>query len=74
MGLYCEQESNRNFIQSIFTIGAFIGLILINMISDTKGRKISLGVSLLSINIGVLSNYLNLFFIAILIGGYFKIF
>jgi MFS family permease len=58
MGLYCKNEGKRNLIQSIFTLGAFIGLIMINLISDTKGRKLSMGISVVSINLGNLGIFL----------------
>jgi hypothetical protein len=45
-------------IQSIFSIGGFIGLIIMNLISDTKGRKISTILTLFITFIGIISNNL----------------
>ena len=39
IGLYCDLEWARTFIQSCFPIGSFTGLMVVNLISDTKGRK-----------------------------------
>ena len=46
LGLYCELEWARDMIQSVFSLGSFAGLIVMNLISDTKGRRISTLLSL----------------------------
>lgn len=40
--LYCDRQSMRNLIQSVYALGAIFGLLLVNYISDTRGRKIAL--------------------------------
>jgi MFS family permease len=37
--LYCDRQVDRNIIQSITYLGAIVGLLAINYISDLKGRK-----------------------------------
>jgi hypothetical protein len=53
LGLYCDLEWARDMIQSVFSLGSFAGLIVMNLISDTKGRRIStllsLGFSLMGV-------------------------
>ena len=39
VGLYCEKNWARVTIQSIFPLGSFIGLLIMNVISDTRGRR-----------------------------------
>ena len=46
LGLYCDKEWARDLIQSVFSLGSFAGLIVMNLISDTKGRRISTLLSL----------------------------
>ena len=41
MKLYCENEWARDLIQSIFGIGCIIGLFVMNLVSDTKSRKLA---------------------------------
>ena len=38
-GLYCGKNWARVTIQSIFPLGSFIGLLVMNVISDTRGRR-----------------------------------
>lgn len=38
-GLYCEGQEKRSLVQSTFFIGIFVGMFLLAMISDAKGRK-----------------------------------
>ena len=39
MELYCDKQAERNMIQSIIPIGSILGLIIVNSLSDIKGRK-----------------------------------
>ena len=39
VGLYCGKSWARVTIQSIFPLGSFIGLLIMNVISDTRGRR-----------------------------------
>ncbi len=39
VGLYCGKNWARVTIQSIFPLGSFIGLLIMNVISDTRGRR-----------------------------------
>ena len=41
-GLYCDQQSERSMIQSALPIGSFFGLLLMNYLSDQKGRKVAI--------------------------------
>lgn len=41
-GLYCDEQFDRNLIQAVIPIGAIIGLIIVNFISDSKGRRYAL--------------------------------
>jgi MFS family permease len=46
--LYCGDEKNtRALIQSMLGIGAILGVLLINLISDYQGRKFSFILALL---------------------------
>lgn len=58
MGLYCDMESARVLIQSIFPIGSFIGLIVVNLLSDTRGRKFAFQLTLSICLVGILRNFL----------------
>lgn len=42
MGLYCEREWDRAFLQSLLFAGSFLGLISLNYLADTLGRKFAL--------------------------------
>ena len=44
-------------IQSVSPIGSFIGLIILNLLSDTKGRKIAFLTTLAISLIGVVRTY-----------------
>ena len=56
--LYCgDKKTDRNTIQSMFGVGAAIGILLNNFISDVQGRKFSLIIALL---MQILSVYCNL--------------
>lgn len=58
MGLYCDMGSARVLIQSIFPIGSFIGLIVVNLLSDTRGRKFAFQLTLSICLFGILRNLL----------------
>lgn len=57
MGLYCNMASARVLIQSIFPIGSFIGLIVINLLSDTRGRKFAFQLTLSICLVGILRKF-----------------
>lgn len=46
MELYCHRQSERSIIQSSLSIGALFGLIVMNIVSDLKGRKKALLINL----------------------------
>ena len=50
--LYCHKSWARIVIQSIFPLGSFVGLMVMNLVSDTRGRRqaflIALGIAFLS--------------------------
>jgi hypothetical protein len=40
--LYCELKGQRQAIQTMFGVGAVLGVLLVNLVSDYRGRKFSL--------------------------------
>lgn len=50
--LYCDKQAQRNIIQSALSIGAVVGLLVANVISDNKGKKTALIVTQLSAMLG----------------------
>lgn len=50
MGLYCKKQVDRVIFQTLFSIGSLIGLLCMNTLADTKGRRFS---TLLSIAIAM---------------------
>jgi MFS family permease len=42
LSLYCDKQFERNLIQSSLAFGAVAGLLIINYVSDTQGRKFGL--------------------------------
>lgn len=46
MRLYCSEQYKRSLIQSSLAIGSLLGLIIMNVISDIKGRRFALLVDL----------------------------
>ena len=69
MKLFCEFKSARIAIQSIFPIGSIIGLILINLLSDTKGRKVAIQVTFLISIVGILCKLIGLYSLVTIHGG-----
>lgn len=68
--LYCDNQTYRNLIQSTLYIGSVMGLFIMNMLSDTKGRKFSFLLSWGIANIGILCKcYRNK---VLLLGAYTK--
>lgn len=47
MELYCDQQYKRSIIQSSLAIGSLMGLIIMNLLSDLKGRKLALVIDFL---------------------------
>lgn len=57
MGLYCgEMKTTRNLVQSMVGFGTIVGLIVINYLSDSKGRKFSCTISLFCLTLASLCN------------------
>ncbi len=46
----------RLTIQSIFPIGSFVGLMVINLVSDTRGRRVAILLDLSIAVVGVMCN------------------
>lgn len=67
LGLYCDLQWARLTIQSIFPIGSFAGLMIINLISDTRGRRTAILLDLVIAVCGVLCK--NFFMLVSLVGG-----
>lgn len=42
MGLYCSQQYKRSIIQSSLSVGSLLGLVIMNVLSDLKGRRYAL--------------------------------
>jgi hypothetical protein len=57
--LYCDRKAIRSFIQVIFSVGAFAGLLIINLISDIKTRKYAAILALAIANLGSVCNILS---------------
>lgn len=47
MGLYCERQGSRDAIQAMLSVGSLLGLIIMNVVSDLRGRRLALIVDLL---------------------------
>lgn len=67
LGLYCDLQWARLTIQSIFPIGSFAGLMIINLISDTRGRRTAILLDLVIAVCGVLCK--PFFILGSLVGG-----
>lgn len=52
--LYCDNQTYRNLVQSTLYIGSILGLFIMNMLSDTKGRKYSFILSWAIANTGII--------------------
>lgn len=48
VGLYCDRSAEREGIQAMLGIGACLGVLFINLVSDYKGRRFSFLCSLSS--------------------------
>lgn len=46
MGLYCDRQDERDLIQALLSVGSLLGLVLMNVISDIRGRRLALVVDL----------------------------
>ena len=40
--MYCDRQNERIKIQSVVPIGSVVGMLLINFLSEVKGRKVAL--------------------------------
>lgn len=56
--LYCDLEWARVLIQAFFPIGSFTGLMVMNLISDTRGRRQAFLIALSVTVIGIICKYL----------------
>lgn len=61
MHLYCENEWARDLIQSIFGVGSMCGLLVMNLVSDTKSRKLAILLCFLIVFFGLSSTISNKF-------------
>ena len=55
--LVCDNQTYRNLIQSTLYIGSVMGLFIMNMLSDTKGRKFSFLLSWGIANVGIMCKF-----------------
>ena len=51
--LYCDKEFERDVIQSFLYMGSIIGLFVMNVVSDTKGRKFGFLIAMGTATVGV---------------------
>ena len=58
LSLYCGNEWARDLIQSIFGVGCIAGLFIMNLVSDTKSRKLASIICLSTITLGISSRSL----------------
>lgn len=54
MGLYCDRQGERDAIQALLSIGSLVGLIVMNVVSDIRGRKFVLIIDLVIAVLGSL--------------------
>lgn len=47
MELYCGKQYQRSFVQATLSVGSLIGLFIMNVVSDSKGRRYALLLDLL---------------------------
>ncbi len=47
LGLYCDRQDERDLIQSLLSVGSLIGLIIMNFVSDLRGRRLALIIDLI---------------------------
>jgi MFS family permease len=69
IGLYCDLEWARVLIQACFPIGSFTGLMVMNLVSDTRGRRQAFLISLFITVIGIICIFL-FYILVLLIGAY----
>jgi MFS family permease len=60
MDLYCTRQYQRSIIQSSLSIGSLLGLIIMNIVGDLKGRKYALLVDLILAVLSSLCNMVNM--------------
>ena len=61
MGLYCDRQGQRDAIQSLLSIGSLVGLVVMNFVSDLRGRKFVLIIDLIVAVFGSLCTFLYIF-------------
>jgi len=57
MKLYCGNKVNRVVYQTLFSIGSLIGLLFMNTLADTKGRRFSTLLSMALVLTGILCKH-----------------
>lgn len=71
VGLYCDRQVQRNFIQSSMYIGSISGLIIMNLIADKFGRRFSF---LISLGLAIVGNVCTFAaYLVVTIGGFTKV-
>lgn len=58
MGLYCDRQGERDLIQALLSVGSLLGLVLMNVISDIRGRKLALVADMIIAVISCLRTFL----------------
>jgi hypothetical protein len=59
MNLYCDNQGDRDMIQYMLLIGSFFGTFIINVLSESKGRKTALIVSSCAGLVGLVGRFLS---------------
>ena len=52
--LYCDRQLDRVLFQTLFSVGSLVGLLCMNILADTKGRRFSTLLSLTIAQVGIL--------------------
>lgn len=60
MGLYCDRQHERDLIQSLLSVGSLLGLVLMNLLSDLRGRRLALFIDLVIAVISSFRKYKNI--------------
>ena len=53
MGLYCQRQDDRDTVQYMLMVGSFFGTFIVNVLSESRGRKIALLLSCFSGLVGL---------------------
>lgn len=60
MGLYCGRQGSRDAIQAMLSVGSLLGLIIMNVVSDLRGRRLALIADLAIATLSALSTNISM--------------